>query len=156
MEGREMQRHVGAEVVADPAGHRVDLGVGVVLARYQQRGQFEPGIGFRFQVAQRVEHRFQVSAADLPVETLRERLQVDVDGVHRAEELLPRPFRDIARGDGDVANATFAARGGRVDGVFEKDDRIVVGVGDTAAVARGGGGGDVLGRSRCLQAVEFA
>ena len=82
-----MHRHVGAEVLDDPGGHRVELGVGVVEARDQQGGDLEPDVGLVLEVLERVEHRAELAAADVAVEVLGEPLEVDVGGVHVRVEL---------------------------------------------------------------------
>jgi hypothetical protein len=151
-----MQGNVQTEVAGNPAGHVVDLAVRVVLARDQQRGQFEPGVRFRFQVTQRVEHRLQVCAADLPVEALGERFQVDVDGIHTAEKFIARVLGDITGRDGHVLDAAFVAGGSHVDCVLQEDHRIVVGISDAAAAAVGRGGCDGRRRRGCLQPIKFA
>ena len=44
MERREMQRYIGTKAVYDPTGQILDLICGVVLARDQERGDFEPHV----------------------------------------------------------------------------------------------------------------
>ena len=90
MERGEVQRHVGAEVLDDPARHRVELVVAVVLAGDEQRRDLDPHVGLVHEVLERVEHVAEVRAADVPVEVLGERLEVDVGGVHVRVELAAR------------------------------------------------------------------
>ena len=66
------------------------------------------------------------------VELLGEGLEVDIGGIHAAVKLLPRRGVDVARCDRDVLDPAPARHLGHVDGIFEEDDRIVVGVGDRA------------------------
>ena len=77
-----MHRHVHPEVVHHPVGHGVEFFVAVVIARDQQRGQFEPDPGLVAQVAQGIQHRRQMSAADPVVEVLGECLQIHVGRIH--------------------------------------------------------------------------
>ncbi len=96
MEGREVERHVRPQLVDHPAGHRVQLAVGIVLARDEQGGDLEPDVRLVLEIAQGVEHGSQLAAADPAVEVLGEPLEVDVGGVHVAEEFLPRRGTDLA------------------------------------------------------------
>ncbi len=150
-----MQRNVGAQVVGDPAGHGVDLGVRIVLARYQQRGQFEPGIRLRLEILQRLEYGLEVAAADLPVEALAKRFQIDVDRIHAAEELFSRILRNVAGRNRHVFDTALVAGRCHIDSVFEEDDRVVVGIRHAAAAIVLRRYGNVLRRSCRLQPVEF-
>ena len=148
MERGEVHRHVGTERVHHPAGHPVDLVVGVVLARDHQGGQLEPDVGLVGEVLEGVEHRLQRTAAHPLVEVLAERLEVDVGGVHVVEELAPRLGEDLARGDGDRRDTELVAGARHVDRVLEEDHGVVVGEGDAAAAERRGGPGDRCGGAR--------
>ena len=44
MESREVQRNVRAQLAKDPLRQRVDLGIGVVFTRDQQRRDLEPHV----------------------------------------------------------------------------------------------------------------
>src|SRR6267154_4011111 len=55
VEGGEMQRHVGSELPGDPAALGVDLGVRVVPAGDQERGDLEPDFGTVLEVDERIE-----------------------------------------------------------------------------------------------------
>src|SRR5690606_22512667 len=78
MEGGEMQRHIGAQLVENPAAHRRNLFIRIVLAGNQQCGDFEPHRCFMLQIAQRIEHRLQTRAGELEIEIVGEGLQVDI------------------------------------------------------------------------------
>ena len=91
MERGEVQRDVGAEVLDDPARHRVELLVGcrcwpgissVVIST-----QTSVSCTRYSSVSSTVG---EVRAAHVPVEVLGERLQVDVGGVHVRVELAAR------------------------------------------------------------------
>ena len=78
MEGGEMQRHVAAEFGGDPAAQRADFRVAVVLAGDQQRGDFQPDVGFASRARPACPARPQAAAAEVAVERLGERLQIHV------------------------------------------------------------------------------
>src|ERR1044072_8353696 len=59
MERREMKRHVGTEVAADPRAFGFDFSVGVVLAWNEKRRDLGPDAGLLHEVLERVEHRLQ-------------------------------------------------------------------------------------------------
>ena len=82
------------------------------------------------EVDQRLQHRREVGAAQAVVEILGEALEVDVGGVHVGVELGARLGADVAGSHGHRLDAALAARLRHVDGVFEKDHRVVVGEGD--------------------------
>ncbi len=86
VEGGEVHRHVGAEVLDHPPGHGVEFLVAVVHPGDQQRGELDPHIGLG-QVLERVEDRAEFGTAGVLVEVLGESLQVDVGGVEVAVEL---------------------------------------------------------------------
>ena len=91
VKGGEVQRHIDAEVLADPGALGGDLGVAVVLSGNEQRGDLDPHVGFVPQVDERVEHVGQMPDADPVIELLGERLEVDVGGVDVPVELGARP-----------------------------------------------------------------
>ena len=156
VEGGEVDGDVGTQAFDDPLGHGLKFGFGVVFSGDQQGGDFQPGVGFALDVFQRFQHRLQVGAGEFPVEFFVEGFQVDVGGVHVAEELGAGFGGDVAGGDGDRANAFFAAGLGGVDGVFQEDDRVVVGVGDAAAAELARCFGQLFGGGGLLQRVHFA
>ena len=151
-----MQRHLGPQPLDHPLGHRLDLGVGIVLAGDQQRRHFEPDVRFVLEIFEGLEHRRQGSRAELFVEGFGEALEVDIGGVHVAVELRPGLGRDVARRHRHALDAERGARLGDVDGVFVEDHRIVVGEGDGPAIERPGRAGDGGGRRGLGQGVDLA
>ena len=156
VERGEVQRHLRPQVRREPVAQRRDLRGGVVLARDEQGRDLEPDLGLALEVDQRLQHRLQPPRAEPVVEALGERLEVDVGRVHVGEQLPPRLGADVAGGDGDVAEAPLTAGLRHVDGVFEEDHRVVVGVGDRAAAGAHRRRGNLLGRGARLETVEFA
>jgi len=155
MKGREVERHLGAEVLREPLRELVDLGVGIVLAGNEQRRHLEPRTRLLLQVGKRLQHGPELPAADLAVEAFREALQVHVRRVHVPEKLLARGVGHVAGRHGDVPDPTLTAGLCDVDGVFQEDDRVVVRVGDAAAAGLDGCPGDRLRRGLVLQPVEL-
>ena len=94
-------------------------------------------------------------ATEPMVKVVGEGLEVDVGGVHGGEEVFPGAGIDIARGDGDVADAPGAAGVGGVDGILQEDHRVVVGIGHAATAQFGGATGDGLRRSAHGQGVNL-
>ena len=156
MEGRKVQRHIGPQLLHDPAAHRRDLFVRVVLARYQQRRDLEPHAGFTAQVHQRVEHRLQVRTGELLVEVVREGLQVDVGGVHPGVEIAPRLVVHVAGRHGHRLHPERVAGIGDVHCVFGKDHRVVVSEGHALAAVLDCLQCDGLGRRLVHQPVHVA
>ncbi len=136
MKRGEMQRHVGPELLHDPAALGLDLVVGVVLAGNEERSDLEPHVRPVPEIHERVEHRREPRAALPEIELVGERLQVDVRRVHLRVELAPRRLVHVARGDRDGLDAARVARVGDVHRVLGEDHRVVVGERDAAAAAR--------------------
>src|SRR5712671_1077951 len=72
VEGREVQRHVRAELAVHPARERVDLGGRIVLPGDQERRDLQPDLSLPAQVLQAIEDRIEVAEAHPPVEVVRE------------------------------------------------------------------------------------
>ena len=109
-----------------------------------------------FDVDERVEHGVKRARAKLLVEALGERLEIDIGGVHRGEELWSRKLADVARGHRDSLQPDFPAGSRNIDRIFEKDHRIVVGERHRAGARRASGLGDSLRRSLLLQPIQVA
>ena len=135
MKRGEVQRHIGPEFAHDPGAHRRNLLDGIVFARYQERCDLEPDVGFVLEIYERVQHRLQARAAQPEIELVGERLEIDVRGIHLCVERPPRRVVHIARGDGDRFYALRAARIGDIHRIFGKNYRIVIGEGDALAAA---------------------
>ena len=60
------------EVLDDPLRNLVQFAVRVVLARDQQRRQFEPDIRFLLEILKRLKHGPQPAGTDLPIKFFRE------------------------------------------------------------------------------------
>src|SRR5215468_2588925 len=56
MECGEMQRHIGAKGIRQPAAQRIDLAIRIVLAGDQQCGDLKPDTGISLEVDQRIQH----------------------------------------------------------------------------------------------------
>lgn len=105
---------------------------------------------------QSFQHGSKAAAAGVSIERLGEGFQINVGGVHGAEELAPGIGADLASCDGDGADALFPASVGNVDGIFQENDRIVVGEGDARATELPGGSGYGLGGGGVCEGVDFA
>ncbi len=136
--------------------HQSELAVGVVLARNEKRRDFEPHVGLRLQVLQSFKHRRQRAAADLVVETLGERLQIDVCGVHVVVEFGARLGAHVASGHGDAFDAARTACLRSIHRVLHEHDRIIVGERDACAAEPFGGVGEILGVRTVSQRVHLA
>src|SRR5581483_6362032 len=153
---REVPRHFRAQILDRPLRHFLELFLGVVLPGNEESRDLEPYLGLVLQVLERLEHRFEVRPAHLPIKIFGESFQIDVGRVHVAVELAPRFLRHVAGGHGDGFDALFAARLRDVDGVFHENDRIVIGVGHAAATETLRRMRDGLRRRAVLQRVPFA
>ena len=107
-------------------------------------------------VAQGVQHRLQMAAGELVVKILAEGLQVDIGGIHELEKFLARFFADVAGGDRHGFDTLPLTGDGRVHRVFEKNHRVVVGVGHAATTQLLRGVGQHLGRGAVGQGIHFA
>ena len=155
VEGSEMQRHIRAEVLADPLALRAQLLIRVVLPRNEERRDLGPDLRLLDEVDQRIEHRLQAAAADLPVEVVGEALQVHVRRVHLRVELASRCLVDVPRRDGDRPYVLRAAGVGDVHRVLGEDHRVVVGERDRLAAELYRSRGDGVRARLVLQAVHL-
>jgi hypothetical protein len=156
MKRGEVQRHIRAEFFHDPAALRAEFLVGIIFARNQQRGDFEPHAGFVFQIHQRVEHGLQVCGALLEIKFVGEGLEIDIGRVHFGVELSARCIVHIARGDRDGLDAHRMAGIGDVHRVFRENHRIVVGEAHALAAGFECRLRDGLGRGLIGKAVHVA
>ncbi len=155
MERGEVHRHVGPEILDHPAGHGVELLVGVVVAGDDQVRDLHPDVRLVDQVLQGVEDVAQVRAAEAEVELLGERLEVDVRGVDVREELDSGSRADVPRSHCDGADPELMARVGDVAGVLEEDHGVVVGERDAPTPEVGSGASDRLGHRRVGERVDL-
>ena len=103
-----------------------------------------------------LEHGVKRTGAKLFVEAFRERLEIDISGVHRGKELWSGKLADVAGGHRDSPQPDFPAGCRNIDRIFEKDHRIVVGERHRTGTRRTSGVGDSLRRSLLLQPIQVA
>ena len=70
LKSREVQRHVGAELIPHPGGLRFNFPAGVVLARDEQGCNLEPNVRLMLEVLERLEHGSEFARAKIFVENL--------------------------------------------------------------------------------------
>lgn len=107
------------------------------------------------EVAQCLQHPLKMTAGDLVVEALGKGLQIDVGRVDDAIELAPRLITDVACRHCDRFDPQRMAGLCRIDGVFMKNNRIIIGKGDAPAVEALRSPGDRVGQSDLRQGIHF-
>ena len=122
----------GSIEVGDETGDVTDLFVGVVLARYQQRGDLDPD-PFFMGILDRLKYRFELGTADLFVKCVGKAFDVYIHTVDVGCQQVDRFFCLISTGDIDVLETFFMGELRGVISVLEKDDRLVIGIGDGGA-----------------------
>ena len=75
----------------------------------------------------------QPPTAYLVIKTVGKRFQVYVGSIHGPKKLYSRRGIDVSGSDGHSFDITRMASGGDVHRVFEKNNRVIVGKGHTAA-----------------------
>ena len=152
-EAADVPRGLGAELGRDPAGQGPQLAVVVVVARDDEGRDLDPDAR-RAVGPQCVEDGGQARAAELAVEGVVERLEVDVGGIEDRPQEVDRLGRGVAVGDEDVEEPGRLRLPCRVERVLQEDRRLDVRVGDRPRprgerlVDRLGGGSWRVGRSR--------
>jgi hypothetical protein len=146
-EPADVPRHGRSEVRHDPGGQRTELHVRVVPARDDERRQLEPGARRPHRHDGR-EDGCQPRAAQLPVEPVVERLEIDVRGIEDRRQQIVRLGGGVAVGDEDVPEARLAGQPGRVEGVLEEDGWLHVRVGDGTRAGPLGRGHDLVRTKR--------
>lgn len=121
---------IWSEVFDDPLGELLKFFGGIVESGDQEGGEFEPHFGFFGDVFEDIEYGLQVTAAKVVVKVVGECFQVDVGGIHVVEEVYCGFWVDIAGCDGYRLDFLFVAGLGAIDGVFQEDNGIVVGIGN--------------------------
>jgi len=127
MKCREMHGHIRPELLNHPCRHRLEFGVRVIFPRDEQRGKFQPGIGFVLHIFERFENRSEMTAADLVIKAFGERLEIYVGGIHRGKELGSGLRIHVVGGHGNSLNARVATCGHNVQRILEKNDRVFIG-----------------------------
>jgi hypothetical protein len=90
VEGSEMQGNVGTEPLQNPSREGLDLLFGVIVAWNEKRGDLEPDVGLVLDEFEGLEHGAELPRAELLIETLGERLEIDIGRVHDAEQFRAR------------------------------------------------------------------
>ena len=98
VKGREMQRHLGSEVVEYPLGEAIELLVRIVCPRDHQCRDLHPHVRVVNQVLERIQYGLEMTTGQAMVEILRESLEVHIGGVHVGEEVLACTGRDVPGG----------------------------------------------------------
>ena len=125
-----MQRHFRAEFADDPLRERPDFLRRIVLAGNQQGGDFQPARGFVANLAEPVKHRLQTATAQANIKIVRKCLEVDIGRVKHGKKFTGRRAVHVGSGDSDSLDPMLTAGNGRINRIFGKDHRIVVGEGD--------------------------
>ena len=128
-----MEGYFRTQFFHHPAAQFFQFTAGIIVSRDEQGCDLEPDFGFVFQVFQGIEHRGQGSTAGFAVEGFGESLEVDVGGIHPAEEFTPCFRHHVTGGDRHRPDSSFPAFPGNVHCILEENDGIVVGECDTAA-----------------------
>ncbi len=145
VESGKVDGDAGAQVFDNPLGELLEFTGGIVDAGDQEGREFQPHLGFFGNIFDDVENGLQVTAAKVVVEVVGECFQVDIGGVHVGKEKFGGFGVDIAGGDGHGLDALFVASSGAIDGVFQEDDGIVVGIGNATTAGVFGHVGDICG-----------
>src|ERR1039458_4259735 len=133
VEGAEVKRDVAVKIGGDPRRQRVQLLIGVIETRDQQRRHLQPDRGLLMDIAQGVLDRVEMTSANMTVEVLAEGFEIDVGGVDVGVELAAWLAADIARADRHCVDASLMADVRHVDRVLVEDHRIVVRERDASA-----------------------
>ena len=89
------------------------------------------------------------------IEIVRKCFQIDIGRIHLRKKLAARCSMDITGRDSHRFDIHGMAGARRIDGVFEKDHRIVIGEGYAGATVFGGGPGDLIWFGLGAQTVKF-
>lgn len=126
MKGCEVQGDRGAEMCVDPFCEGMEFGVGVIFAGDQECGQFDPDVGFLFEVEECVEDGVEVCKTDFVIKAFAKGFEVDVGGVDILEKVGSCFGCDIPGCDGDGADVLRVAGLCNINGILGKDHGIIV------------------------------
>ena len=127
MEGREVDRYIGAEFFDDPLRELFQLLLRIILAGNEQGRDLEPNIRVMLEIDERVEHRLKASSTQLLIEAFGESFEIDVRRIHVSIEFRAWLLTDIAGGHRNGSDARFPAPLRDIDGILMKDGGIVIG-----------------------------
>ncbi len=150
-----MQRHIQPQLARDPLRFIADFLIAIVFARDQQRGDFEPNLGFVLEVLKRVQHRLQLPAAKLEIKFIGEAFEVHIGGIHLGIEFPARRIVHVTCRNRDGLDAACAAGVRDVHGIFSENHRIVVGKSYALAVVGKSGFGNGISGSRIGEGIHF-
>jgi len=156
MERCEMQRHIRTEVADEPIAESRDFFLRIVVPGNKQGCDLKPDAGFMLEPAERIEHRLQFAEAQSVIKLSREPLQINVGGIHMGVKFSARLRVDISRRDSNRPNPPLVGCLRAVNGVFRKNNRIVVRKRDAAATGPRGRFGHHFGRRPTAQPVDSA
>jgi hypothetical protein len=140
-------------VLHDPRRHLLQLSIGVVSSRDDQRREFEPDVRLLREILERLEHRLQVSLGELPIETLGKGLQINIGSIHVVVEVPAWLVADISSRHCHRLDISFVTSLRDVDRVLVEDDGIVVRERHAGATEPFGCRSKVLRRGRVRQRV---
>ena len=155
MEGREVQWHVNAQAFRYPLSHGMQLLVRVIFIRNQERGDFHPHAGFTNQVDQGLLDIFKFGTTQFAVKVLAECLKIHIGRIHVFEKGRSGDVGNIAGSDGDILDVQLPTGPTHIPGIFQKNDRIVVGIGYRTTTISMGRFGDGIGCGLAVQGIHF-
>ena len=96
-----------------------------------------------------------MTAGQLYIKFIAKGLQVDVGGIDMLIKLCAWFRADITRGHGDGFNSFIMTGPGDIDGIFMKDNRIIVGKGNRAAACELSGKCNLLRAGMVCEGIGF-
>ena len=126
MKGRQVQGRIFPAVLYDPLRAFFQTQIVIVDARYQERGDLRVDT-LIYAPEDSIQHGPQRTTGIMPVDGVRKCFQIDIDGAQPAENGLPGKFTDIPVRDKDAGYLFLFGQVNDIQGVFRKDDGLVVG-----------------------------
>jgi hypothetical protein len=146
MEGGEVERDVGAEMLENPFAELAGFGGIVVEGGDDEIGELKPDVGFVFEPGEHVEDGLEMGERDFAVEILGEGFEVNVGSVNVVVDVVESFARDVAVGDHDGFEAVGLGGFADVNDIFAPDGGFVVGEGDGIAAVLLGEERNLFGR----------
>ena len=146
MKRREVQRHIGAEMLQNPFRQFARLRRIIVQRRDHQVGDLEPDVGLVFQPLESFEHGLKMRERDFPVEVLGEGFEVHVRGIDVVINVVERFVGDVAVCDHHSVQPVFLGRLADVDHILAPDGGLVVREGERRAAILEGQERNIFGR----------
>jgi hypothetical protein len=130
MKRREMRWDVRATGVKQLAAQHFYFFWITIFTQNQKRRQFHPARCFLHHIGYCFQNRLNLGSGKLFIKALGKSLEINIWSIHRAKKLFARRITNIACGNRNILDVLRTTSGGKVEGLCQKNNGIIIGIGD--------------------------